>query len=102
MNINLLIDQIILHELDVPRSQRPQIQAALTQELTRLLSEQGLPTEWQSGGTIPKVSITLTADRSINPTRMGQQIAHSMYRQFTQQRPSLAVPSPQATSQQGE
>ena len=102
MNISLLIDQIILHELDVARSQRPQIQAALTRELTRLLSEQGLPAEWQFGGNIPKVSVTLPADRSINPTRMGQQIAHSMYGQITQQRPSLAAPSPQATSQQGE
>jgi hypothetical protein len=85
MNINLLINQIILHELDVPRSQRPQIQAAIAEELTRLMTQKGLPADWQAGGTIPNLSVNLTTNDSTHPIQLGKQIAHLVYNKLQPQ-----------------
>lgn len=88
--INLHIGQLILQELDLPRSQRPQIQIALTEELNRLITENGLPLSLQSGGLIPRLSITLDS-ASLQPTPsesatyIGQKIAQSAYSELTSQ-----------------
>ncbi|MDY6898118.1 MAG: hypothetical protein SWZ49_08560 [Cyanobacteriota bacterium] len=47
MNIKLNIEQIILEGVDVPRSQRPRLQAAVSAELSRLLTEKGVPPHLQ-------------------------------------------------------
>ena len=79
MNINIHIERLILNEIDLPRHQRPRLQAALEAELSRLLSENGVPTHLQMGGAIPSLSANMTVGKNLNPTRLGQQIAKSIY-----------------------
>ncbi len=67
MTLHLHIDQISLEGLDIPRSQRPQLQAALEQELSRLLTTQGIPPAMQTGGYIPRLPADLTITGKPNP-----------------------------------
>jgi hypothetical protein len=81
MNINVNIERLILDGISVPHAQRPLLQAAVEEELGRLLAESGLGSELRSGGAVPSVptaSIQLAPDG--NPTQWGQQIAQSVYR----------------------
>ena len=80
MNINLQIERIILDGIDIPRSLRPRLQAALETELSRLLSENGLPLHLQSGGAIPDLPATVNVTKGAKPEEMGMQIAQSVYK----------------------
>jgi len=82
MTLHLHIDQISLEGLDIPRSQRPQLQAALEQELSRLLTTQGIPPAMQTGGYISRLPADLTITGKPNPTQLGQQVAQSIYAQL--------------------
>ncbi len=80
MNINLNIEQLILDGIDLPRHQRPQLQAAIETELGRLLAADGLTPRLQAGGAVPHVpagAIQLTGEN--NPTHLGHQIAQAVY-----------------------
>jgi hypothetical protein len=79
MNINLQIERLILEGVDLSPRQRRQLQAAVEAELSRLLSENGLPPSLQNGGTIPKLPASLNVTQNSNPTQMGEQIAQSIY-----------------------
>lgn len=83
MNINVNIERLILDGISVPHAQRPLLQAAVEEELGRLLAEGGMGAEWRSGGAVPSIStpaIQLSPDG--NPTQWGHQIAHAVYRGF--------------------
>lgn len=80
MNINLHIQELILEGVDIPRSQRELLQATVEAELARLLTNEGLPTGWQSGVSIPPIEVTPNS----NTTVMGQQIAQAVYREMGQ------------------
>lgn len=80
MNINLHIERLILDGLPITHSQGPLLQAAVETELTRLLTENGLAANLQTGIAMPSVranGIQLTSSNS--PTQMGMQIAASVY-----------------------
>jgi hypothetical protein len=80
MNINFHIERLILDGLPITRHQSPLVQAAIETELSRLLTERGITSRWQSGGAMPNVragGIQLTTES--NPTQMGQQIAQAVY-----------------------
>ncbi len=79
MNLNLQIDRLILEDIDLSLRQRRQLQAAIETELSRLLSENGIPPHLQNGGTIPKLPINLSPSPAAQPTQMGQQIAQTIY-----------------------
>jgi len=80
MNIELHIERLILDGLPVERSQRPHLQAAVEAELTRLLAENGLAAELQTGGAVPSVRADAMQFKSGNtPMQWGQQIARSVY-----------------------
>ncbi len=79
-NIHLHIERLILDGLPIERSQGPHVQAAVEAELSRLLTENGLAPNLQTGGAMPNVhanAIQLTASSS--PAQVGTQIAQSVY-----------------------
>ena len=80
MNINLHIERLVLDDMPVERNHAPFIQMAVEAELMRLLAENGLGAELQSGGMLPNVranGIHLLADNT--PAALGTQIAQSIY-----------------------
>jgi hypothetical protein len=80
MKIKLHIDRLILDGLPLERRHRPHVQAAVEEELTRLLAAHGLGREWQSGGTVPRIRAPSFQLANANPpSRLGQQIAGSIY-----------------------
>jgi hypothetical protein len=79
MNINLTINQLILDGLDLPHHQRPDLQAAVETELSRLLAERGLGTYLQAGGAVPSLSAPAIQVTGNDPATLGQQIAQAVY-----------------------
>ncbi|MGC1306300.1 MAG: hypothetical protein WA885_03665 [Phormidesmis sp.] len=79
MHINLHIDQITLEGIDLPRSQRPQLQAALREELMRLFNTQGIPDSLQKGGRLSNLPVKVTVADQPRPAQLAQQVAHSIY-----------------------
>ena len=82
MKIHLTIDQISLEGIDLPRSQRPQLQAALEAEISRLFMLHGIPLGVQKGGHIPQLSIALIGKDNQSPQKIGQKAAQSIYTYF--------------------
>lgn len=79
MSLRLQIDSLALTGLIIPRSQRPQLQAALEAELTRLLEINGIPESLLRGDNIPKLQMNTTSAQIFKPTELGQAIARSIY-----------------------
>ena len=80
MNINIHIERLILDGLPISQRQRPQVQAAVEAELSRLLAADGLASHLQSGGALSHLkggNIQLT--HHSDPNTLGQQIARSVY-----------------------
>jgi uncharacterized membrane-anchored protein len=81
MNINLNIEQIVLHGFAYV--DRDAIAAALQQELARLFAEQGLPLALGVSGQINRVqggSFAITPDMQVEA--IGSQIAQAIYQSF--------------------
>ena len=79
-DIHLHIERLILDGLPITRQQGPQVQAAVEAELTRLLTENGLAPELQSGGALPRLNAnTIQLTPGGSPAQIGQQIAQSVY-----------------------
>ncbi len=81
MNINLHIERLILDGLPFESRQRAALQAEIELELARLLTENGIAANWQSGGGVSSVradAIQLTAESS--SAEISRQIAGSIYR----------------------
>ncbi len=83
MDIDISIEQLVLHGIDLPRGQRALLRAAVEGELMRLLYEGGLATQWAEGGVQPRLSageINLPAvDAAPDPVQLGVQIAQAVY-----------------------
>lgn len=81
MNINLHIDRLVLvlDGIDMPRQQRPLLQAAVEVELGRLLAAGGLPV--QQGMQVRSVQAgdVQVAAGSVEPQALGAQIAGAVY-----------------------
>ena len=84
-NIQLHIERLILDGIEIPQAQSPLLQAAVEAELGRLLTENGLGSQWRSGGSVPSLSAPSLSAPNLqlspggNPTQWGQQIAQSVY-----------------------
>ena len=79
-DIHLHIERLILDGLPIEHGQGPLVRAAVEAELARLLAEDGLASQLQSGGALPGLkasAIQLTPGGS--PAQLGQQIAQSVY-----------------------
>lgn len=76
--IEVHIDELILR--NIPYAQRHHIAAAIEQELTRLLTEQGVPPSLAQGGYIPQFNvdhIQVAADAKAGV--IGSQVAQTLY-----------------------
>lgn len=84
--IALNIEEFVLR--DVPYALRHRIAAAMQLELTRLLSERGLPPSLAQGGHIPNLDIGPVHTADTQADALGSQIAHSVYgKLWAHQRP---------------
>ncbi len=80
MNIELHIERLVLDGLPIEHSQGPLVQAAVEAELTRLLAENGLASQLQSGGALPHLNANaIQLPPGGRPAQLGQQIAQSVY-----------------------
>jgi len=83
MDIDIYIEQLILHGIDLPRGQRSLLRAAVEGELQHLLSEGNLAPQWAEGGVQPSLSageITLPSGGAApDPVQLGVQIAQAVY-----------------------
>ena len=80
MNVNLHIERLILHGVDIHSSQRHLLQASVQTELARLLMEGGLASQLASGGALPQVaSPAIQLNSGHGPTELGRQIAGAVY-----------------------
>jgi len=80
MNINLHIERLILDGLPFEARHRAMLQTEIETELVRLLTQNNVAANWQSGGAVPSVradAIQLTTQSS--PAQLGRQIAGSIY-----------------------
>jgi hypothetical protein len=76
--IDLHIDELILRGL--PYAQRQRIAAAIEQELTRLLTERGVPSSLASGGFVPRIMLDgFSIPTDAKPAAIGSQIARDIY-----------------------
>ncbi|AOY81344.1 hypothetical protein BJP36_16965 [Moorena producens JHB] len=83
MNVNLRINEIVIGEgVDVPRSMRRVLQAAVEAELARLLTEKGLPHSLEQDYRIPGMQVDLELKGKTSPDRVGKMVAQSIYEQL--------------------
>ena len=81
MNIHLHIERLILDGIDLPPEQHSALEAAVTAELTHLLSEGGLQSGLVAGGGVRSVPAAgISQPEEGHPKQFGQAIAHSVYR----------------------
>jgi hypothetical protein len=80
MNINLHIERLVLDGLPIGRNQGPHVRAAVEAELTRLLAQNGMAANLQTGGAVPQLGTNvMQLSQGHDPIQMGTQIAHSVY-----------------------
>lgn len=80
MNIQLHIERLVLDGVDLAAHRRGELQAGLTAELTRLLSEGGLAGQLSEGAAVPRLQLSGLQLAGQQPTRLGEQIAQTVYR----------------------
>lgn len=82
MNIELEIEKLILEGFKIRNRYR--IGAAIKQELTRLLTEKGIPQNLTQGGEVPSLEGgAFKVNANAKPETIGRQIAQSIYGGFS-------------------
>jgi hypothetical protein len=80
VNIQLHIERLILEGLPMSRHQSAVVQAAVEQELGRLLNAGQLNSQIASGGAMPALQGgMIQATNVASPARLGAQIAGAVY-----------------------
>lgn len=80
MDVNLHIERLVLDGITLSARERAVLGTAVTDELTRLINEGGLPASLPASGIVPFIpagAIQLGGDH--NPSLLGQQIAQAVY-----------------------
>ena len=80
MNVRLHIDRLVLDGIDVSGADRPHLQAAIEQELARLIGAGGISPELAGGVALPSVrapQIALAQDAK--PAQLGTSIAGAVF-----------------------
>jgi len=81
MNITVHIERLILDGIAVPQQHRSLVQAALEQELTRLLAKDGLSNDFQQSHVLQSVLAgVLEVKDSDEPAVLGRNIARAVYK----------------------
>jgi hypothetical protein len=80
--LDLQIEELILR--NIPYAQRHHIATAIEQELTRLFSEQGVPSSIANGGIISRINIdNVLAPANAKVSVIGNTIAQTIYRNLS-------------------
>jgi hypothetical protein len=80
VNIQLHIERLVLEGLPVTRHQGTLMQAAVEQELARLLGAGQLNSQIASGGAMPALQGGMIQTANVaSPVRLGAQIAGAVY-----------------------
>jgi hypothetical protein len=80
MNVKLHIERLILEGITLSARERAVLNGAVTTELTRLISEGGLPAAMPARGIVPSLAAgTVQLGHDNNPILLGQQIAQAVY-----------------------
>lgn len=80
MNVNVHIDRLVLHDVDVPVGDQPALQAAVIAELQGLLASGGLSPQGARPGHISRLhggGVEIGPEPS--PMTLGRQIARAVY-----------------------
>jgi hypothetical protein len=80
MNISVHIERLILDGLPIAQRDRARLQAAIEEELSRLLTEGALAVDLRASGMLPRRTggaLELTSDEE--PRLLGQRIARAVY-----------------------
>lgn len=78
MNIQVNIDRLVFDGIELPPAQRPELQAALETELSRLLSEGGLSPALLQGANLPVLHLG-DLPPAPGPADLGRHIAQAVY-----------------------
>jgi hypothetical protein len=79
MNINIQIEQLVLQGTSLTLEQQASLRSALQTELAHLIATNGVPTHLQAGGAIARLPTSMNVTPRMNPTQLGQRLAHSIY-----------------------
>jgi 2-hydroxychromene-2-carboxylate isomerase len=97
--IEFHIEELLLR--DVPYEQRNRIATAVETELTRLVTEHGLPPEFATGGMIPHMSLEhIMIAAQTKPGIIGTQIAQQIYQALHTTQPNNQQHLSQSKSEQ--
>ena len=80
MNVDLHIERLVLEGIDLAPGDSAALEAALTNELARLLAEGGIGAGLRHGGAMPAVEAgRLDLKGGERPAGLGQGIARAVY-----------------------
>jgi hypothetical protein len=86
-NVELRIERLVLHDLSA--SQRHRIAAMIEQELSRLLTERGVPPQLAARGeSIPIDAASVTVAPNTRPDAIAAQVAQSIYSNLAGTKPT--------------
>lgn len=78
--VSLHIERVTIDGARMGPGQAAQLQAALEQELARLIATNGLDRKMIADGAIPSIRTKgIELDKAVNPRRFGSQIAQAVY-----------------------
>jgi hypothetical protein len=87
MRVRVHIERLILDGLPLGGLDGPRLQAALSEELTRLIGAQGISAELRNGGAYPSLPTeALFLARDENPRRLGTRVAKAVFSRIGGQR----------------
>jgi hypothetical protein len=80
MNISVSIERLILDGLPIAQRDRSRLQAAIEEELSRLLAAGSLAVDLHTAGMLPRLSGgTLDLSGNEDPRLLGKRIAQAVY-----------------------
>ena len=80
MNTEVHIERLILDGLPMARYERPLLQAAVEEELTHLLTDDGLTPATLVAGPVPYLrAADLNLPAQFSPSDLGRRIARALY-----------------------
>ncbi|MBX3057993.1 MAG: hypothetical protein KF770_16120 [Anaerolineae bacterium] len=80
MDVNLHIERLVLDGITLSARERAVLGTAVSDELTRLINEGGLPANLPASGIVPSIPAgAIQLDNDNNPARLGQQIAQAVF-----------------------
>jgi len=80
MNINLHIKELVLNGVNMAPNQQLALENAITQELTQILSAQGISPNQAQGASSAPISTNNVEFNNTDPKQTGRQLAQAIYK----------------------